>query len=109
MRIFLLNRWRRIIPTDGQAIRGASLDSMKTTLIKPRIAAFDLLLAALGTWLFFAIPTARAELPSIRFDRIAPLGAGAGTAVEVEVAGRDIEDVNSLLFDRPGLAAELVK
>jgi hypothetical protein len=82
---------------------------MKTTHVKMRFAAFVWLLAASGTLFFVANPTARAELPSIRFDRIAPLGAGAGTAVEVDVAGRDIEDVNSLLFDRPGLAAELVK
>jgi hypothetical protein len=52
---------------------------------------------------------ARAELPSIRFDRIVPLGAGAGTAVEVEVGGRDVEDVSALYFDRPGLKAELLK
>lgn len=51
----------------------------------------------------------RAELPSIRFDRIHPLGAGAGTSVEVEVGGRDVEDVNALYFDHPGLKAELVK
>ncbi len=53
--------------------------------------------------------TARGELPSIRFDRIHPLGATAGTSVEVEVAGRDVEDVQSLWFDQPGLKAELVK
>ncbi len=52
---------------------------------------------------------ARAELTSIRFDRINPLGAGAGTSVEVEVIGRDVEDVNALRFDHPGLKAELVK
>lgn len=52
---------------------------------------------------------ARGELPSIRFDRIQPLGAGAGTSVEVEVAGRDVEDVSALWFDHPGLKAELVK
>ncbi|HEY2252157.1 MAG TPA: PPC domain-containing protein [Planctomycetaceae bacterium] len=68
-----------------------------------------LLVAAFATWLCVTIPTAHAELPSIRFDRMAPLGAGAGTAVEVDVAGRDIEDVKALLFDRPGLSAELVK
>src|SRR5579872_1137835 len=43
-----------------------------------------------------ATNAARAELPSIRIDRISPLGAGAGTTVEVEVIGRDIEDVNTL-------------
>src|SRR5262249_54751648 len=55
------------------------------------------------------VSTARAELPSIRFDRINPLGAQAGTSVEVEVIGRDVEDVNALRFDHPGLKAELVK
>jgi hypothetical protein len=53
--------------------------------------------------------TCQAELPSIRFDRINPLGAGVGTAVEVEVIGRDTEDVNALRFDHLGLKAELVK
>src|SRR5437868_4334338 len=48
---------------------------------------------------------ARAELPSIRFDRLTPLGAAAGSAVEVEVAGADIEDVAALRFDHPGLTA----
>ncbi|MBI3864739.1 MAG: PPC domain-containing protein [Planctomycetia bacterium] len=51
----------------------------------------------------------RAELPSIRFDRINPLGAQAGTSVEVEILGRDTEDVSALRFDHPGLKAELVK
>lgn len=77
--------------------------------VKIRAPVLGALLAALTTFYFVALPAARAELPSIRFDRIAPLGAGAGTSVEVEVAGRDIEDVNALLFDRPGLVAELAK
>ena len=51
----------------------------------------------------------RAELPSIRFDRIQPLGLAAGAALEVEVLGRDIEDVQSLRFDHPGLTAEFLK
>jgi hypothetical protein len=50
-----------------------------------------------------------AELPSIRFDRLSPLGASAGTTAEAEIAGADIEDVKSLLFDHPGLKAEFVK
>ncbi|HEY3967461.1 MAG TPA: hypothetical protein VGM05_23070 [Planctomycetaceae bacterium] len=52
---------------------------------------------------------ARGELPYIRFDKIHPLGAVAGTSVEVEVAGRDVEGLQSLWFDQPGLKAELVK
>ncbi len=52
--------------------------------------------------------SACAERPSIRFDRIAPLGATAGTTVEVEILGADLEDVRSLWFDHAGLAAEPV-
>ncbi len=50
-----------------------------------------------------------AELPSVRFDRIQPLGLGVGTSLEVEVIGRDTEEVNALRFDHPGLSAELLK
>ncbi len=46
-----------------------------------------------------------AELPSIRFDRISPLGASAGTTVEVEIAGSDIEEVRALSFDHAGITA----
>jgi len=53
--------------------------------------------------------TARADLPSPRLDRIAPLGAAAGSSVEVDVAGADIEEPKKLLFDHPGITAEHVK
>ena len=52
---------------------------------------------------------ATAELPSIRLDRIQPLGLSAGTSLEFDVQGRDTEEVGSLRFDHPGLTAELVK
>lgn len=58
---------------------------------------------------FAAGAVARAELPSIRFDRITPLGAAAGSSVEVEVQGAEVDDLKSLLFDHPGLTAELIK
>jgi len=51
----------------------------------------------------------RAELPSIRLDRIQPLGLGIGTNVEIEVIGRDFEEVKSLSFDHSGLSAEFIK
>jgi hypothetical protein len=51
---------------------------------------------------------AHAELPSIRFDRIAPLGANAGTTVEVEIAGADIEELERLYFDHPGITSEAI-
>src|SRR5262245_25444969 len=52
---------------------------------------------------------ARAELPSPRLDRLAPLGASAGSSVQVEVQGADLDDARTLLFDHPGLHAEFVK
>lgn len=52
---------------------------------------------------------ARADLPSPRFDRLTPLGAAAGSAVEVEVLGGDIEDATKLVFDHKGITAEHVK
>jgi hypothetical protein len=48
---------------------------------------------------------ARGELPSIRFDRLLPLGASAGTTVEVEVVGADIEQLQTLWFDHAGFSA----
>src|SRR4051794_21651437 len=59
--------------------------------------------------LLVVISAARADLPSPRFDRLSPLGAAAGTTVEVEVAGADLEDAAKLLFDHSGLTAEQVK
>jgi hypothetical protein len=52
-------------------------------------------------------PTApvRGELPMPRFDRLQPLGAAAGTTVEVEVNGPDLEDAKTLVFDHDGLVA----
>lgn len=58
-------------------------------------------------WL--AAASVHAELPLIRFDRLSPIGAAAGSTIEVEVLGGDIEEVKSLLFDHPGLKAEFVK
>ena len=58
--------------------------------------------------LFFA-SVARADLPSPRLDRITPLGAAAGSSVEIEVIGADIEDATKLMFDHPGITAKHVK
>jgi hypothetical protein len=52
---------------------------------------------------------ARADLPAVRFDRLTPLGGAAGSTVDLEIAGADLEGVESLLFDHPGLKAEFVK
>jgi len=53
--------------------------------------------------------SALAELPTIYFERIQPLGVAAGSSTEVTIIGREVEDVPSLHFDHPGFSAELVK
>jgi hypothetical protein len=58
--------------------------------------------------LFFAA-VASAELPSPRLDRITPLGGAAGSSVEVEIVGADLEEADRMLFDHPGIKAEHVK
>src|SRR5712691_5894750 len=57
----------------------------------------------------FAASTVRADLPSVRLDRLTPLGGAAGTTVEVEVIGADMEEAKTLLFDHPGLKVTFVK
>src|SRR5690348_10466084 len=63
------------------------------------VLLFGLLLAA----------PARADLPAVRFDRLTPLGGAAGSTVDLDIAGADLEGVESLLFDHPGLKATFVK
>src|SRR5262245_31114419 len=58
--------------------------------------------------LLVALP-ARAYLPTVRFDRLTPLGGSAGSTVDLEIAGVDLEGVESLLFDHLGLKAAFVK
>jgi hypothetical protein len=53
--------------------------------------------------------SARAELPLIRLDRVFPLGGQAGGEVQIEVSGRDMEDVKVLHFDHSGLKATYLK
>ena len=56
-----------------------------------------------------AVVAVRAELPSPRLDRISPLGTSAGSTVDLEVQGADLDEAKTLLFDHPGLRAEFVK
>lgn len=51
----------------------------------------------------------RAELPVPRFDRLSPLGGAAGTSLEVQVQGNDLEDLRGLVFDHPGITAKPVE
>ncbi len=48
-------------------------------------------------------------LPQPRIDTIFPLGAKAGTTVaELTVTGGDLNDLEALLFNHPGIKAELI-
>lgn len=57
----------------------------------------------------FAADLLRAELPLIRLDRVFPIGAQAGSKVDVEISGRDMDEVKELRFDHPGLKATFLK
>jgi len=68
------------------------------------IAAFAVLLTTTA---------APADLPSPRLDRLVPLGAAAGSTIEVEVTGPDLEVTESqpprLIFDHPGITAKHIQ
>src|ERR1700722_945396 len=59
--------------------------------------------------LLLLVSAARADLPSPRLDRLTPLGAAAGSSVEVDVAGADIEEASKLFFDHPGITVSHIK
>ncbi len=47
--------------------------------------------------------------PLGRLDTIFPCGAKAGTTVEVQLAGADLDETASLVFSHPGIKSELIK
>lgn len=69
-----------------------------------RSAALCGLLAATAA---FAQPPANV-MPQPRVSSVFPVGAKAGTSVEVTVTGTDIDDPTGLLFSSPEIKAELV-
>jgi hypothetical protein len=66
----------------------------------------------LVTLLALAGPTAAQPPPAFppppRLLLVTPCGGQAGVAVEVAVTGTDLEDATGLLFDDPGIRAELI-
>ena len=58
-------------------------------------------------WFGLALPCGTAaQLPAARLFSVYPAGGKQGTAVEVTITGGDLEEVNQLYFDHPGLKAE---
>jgi hypothetical protein len=49
------------------------------------------------------------QLPQIRLDHVFPLGAEAGSTFQLEISGKDLDDVTELRFEHPGLKATRTK
>lgn len=62
----------------------------------------------LSALLMLCTSVAFAELPSPRLDRVAPLGGMAGSSVELEIQGADLEEPQ-LIFDHPGISAAAIE
>jgi hypothetical protein len=74
--------------------------------MRPRTTSF--FYPALAALALLAGP-ARAQLPQARLDSVFPLGGKAGSAVLLDVSGKDLDGVRALRFDHPGLKAEHLK
>jgi hypothetical protein len=61
---------------------------------------------AVGLALLVGTHTSNAQLPQSRLDRIYPLGGQTGTTFDLEIAGKDLDEVKTLYFDHPGIRAE---
>lgn len=51
---------------------------------------------------------AQAQLASLQIDSVSPPGAQAGMTVEVSVNGQDLDELDTLLFNHPGITGEHV-
>jgi hypothetical protein len=76
-----------------------------------RRLVFGLLLLAVGSLAVCGTAAAQQPppgLPSPRVQHVFPMGAKAGTTVEVTVTGFDVEEPEKLLFAHPGLKGEYI-
>ena len=62
-------------------------------------------LAALACAFCCALPSAFAQLPTAQISSVFPPGGKQGSAVEVSVAGTDLDELEKLVFNHPGLSA----
>lgn len=56
-------------------------------------------------WLITATQPARAQLPATQLDGVFPLGAAAGSTVDVTISGDDLDEVERLQFSHTGITA----
>ena len=62
-------------------------------------------LAALTCSLCCALSSAFAQLPTAQISSVFPPGGKQGAAIEVSVAGTDLDELEKLVFNHPGLSA----
>lgn len=96
-------------PTGRSPIHGSAGDGFPGGGFRSRSPLWGRVVAMTVCAFFCCQSPVWAELPSIRFDRLQPLGLSAGANIEVEVLGRDLEEVQKLRFDHPGISAEFLK
>ena len=64
------------------------------------------LLVPIFSTLLVAASTATAQLPQTRLDAIAPVGAKAGSEIDLVVkSGADLDELSGLIFSHPGIKA----
>ncbi len=54
---------------------------------------------------FLVAVDAAAQLPATRLDAVFPVGGSPGEAIELTLAGNDLDDVDQLVFSHDGIAA----
>lgn len=70
------------------------------SVLRLAVSAAMILAAMLG-----AAAPADAQLPTTRLDAVFPVGGNPGKAVEITIAGADLDDVAQLQFSHPGITA----
>ena len=83
---------------------------MPTQLKDRRLQTFRTLPIGLGGFLVVCVAlNSQAQLPVARLHTIFPCGGKAGTTVEVEVSGQDLDDVQGLYFSNTNIFAKQIK
>jgi hypothetical protein len=74
---------------------------------------FRLLSTAFAVALFLALPATAQQpqpgLPLGRLEIVMPCGAKAGSTVEVQLTGSDLDEAKALIFSHPGITAQPVE
>jgi hypothetical protein len=92
----------------GCQFESKNMISRASWQLTPRMASCQLALriCALAALVCCGVSTVEAQLPQARLLSIFPCGGKAGTTVELTLTGgTDLDEVNRLVFDHPGITA----